>query len=57
MLHVQLPERDNLAVTSYALVEHCRSIASHRIIEPRIGQLTHKEIAVLQHRLKILLGI
>jgi mRNA interferase MazF len=39
-LHVKLPARDSLKVTSYALVEHCRSITIRRIMYPRLAQLT-----------------
>ena len=56
-LHVQLPPRDNLEVTSYALVEHCRSISMQRIILPRLAQLTANEIRLMLHRLQRLIGL
>ncbi|HLB43145.1 MAG TPA: type II toxin-antitoxin system PemK/MazF family toxin [Gammaproteobacteria bacterium] len=56
-LHVKLPARDNLQVTSYALVEHCRSITIRRIIYPRLAQLTLAELHLILHRLQRLVGI
>jgi mRNA interferase MazF len=55
-LHVQLPARDDLKVTSYALVEHCRSITIQRIIYPRLAQLTFSELSLILHRLQKLIG-
>lgn len=43
-LHIELPPRDRLLVTSYAMVEHCRSIATRRILSPRIAQVREEEI-------------
>jgi mRNA interferase MazF len=56
-LHVELVSRDNLEVTSYALVEHCRSISIQRIIYPRLAQLTSAEIRLILHRLQRLVGL
>src|SRR3989344_9633462 len=56
-LHVKLPSRDNLEVTSYALVEHCRSVSIRRIIFPRLAQLTSTEIRLILHRLQRLVGL
>jgi mRNA interferase MazF len=56
-LHVELASRDNLEVTSYALVEHCRSISIQRIIYPRLAQLTSSEIRLILHRLQRLIGL
>lgn len=56
-LHVALPGRDNLCVTSYALVEHCRSITIRRITYPRLAQLTDLELSTILHRLKRLVGL
>ena len=56
-LHVSLPERDNLAVKSYALIEHCRSISIKRLHFPRIAQLTNVELSLILHRLQKLVGI
>ncbi len=56
-LHVKLPSRDNLEVTSYALVEHCRSISLSRIIFPRLAQLTSAETRLILHRLQRLVGL
>lgn len=55
-LHVELPARDNLQVTSYALIEHCRSISLKRLINPRLAQLSTDEINLILHRLQRLLG-
>jgi mRNA interferase MazF len=56
-LHVRLPARDNLRAISYALPEHCRSIAMRRIIYPRLAQLTSAELLVILHRLQRLVGL
>lgn len=56
-LHVELLPRDNLEVTSYALVDHCRSVSIRRIIYPRLAQLTLTEIALIAHRLQRLMGM
>ncbi|MGF1546417.1 MAG: type II toxin-antitoxin system PemK/MazF family toxin [Thiotrichales bacterium] len=55
-LHVELPARDNLHVTSYALVEHCRSISIRRIQTPRLAQLSADELNIIVHRLNLLIG-
>lgn len=55
-LHVELIARDNLQVTSYALVEHCRSISIKRLIQPRLAQLSTEEVNIILHRLQRLLG-
>lgn len=51
-LHVALPPRDSLQKDSYALVEHCRSISVQRLIEPRLAQLTTKELGLIFIRLR-----
>lgn len=56
-LHVKLTARDNLKATSYALVEHCRSITIRRIVYPRLAQLTSSELHVVLHRLQKLVGL
>jgi len=56
-LHLQLSARDNLKVTSYALVEHCRAITISRIIYPRLAQLTTAELQMILHRLQRLVGL
>src|SRR6185312_5807364 len=55
--HVELPPRDNLRVTSYALVEHCRSITIKRLIYPRLAQLTALELNMILQRLQRMVGI
>lgn len=56
-LHLELPARDNLQVTSFALVEHARSISINRIILPRLAQLLPQELSEILHRLQRLIGI
>jgi|SRR5579872_5497169 len=56
-LHVKFSPRDNLKVTSYALVEHCRSITISRILYPRLAQLTSSELFIVLHRLQRLVGL
>lgn len=56
-LHVELPPRDNLQRTSFALVEHCRSISLKRLTMPRLAQLTQKEMATILSRLQRMVGL
>ncbi|MCC8371853.1 MAG: type II toxin-antitoxin system PemK/MazF family toxin [Rickettsia endosymbiont of Pseudomimeciton antennatum] len=56
-LHFELTVRDNLEVKSYALVEHCRSIAIKRIIYPRLAQLTSYELMNILRILQRLVGL
>jgi mRNA interferase MazF len=56
-LHVELKPRDNLEVTSYALVEHCRAIAIKRFVYPRLAQLIPSEIALILNKLRRMVGI
>lgn len=56
-LHIKLPPRDNLEVISFALIEHCRSISSKRLIYPRIAQLTMNEISAILNKLQRLVGL
>ncbi len=51
-LHIKLSPRDSLETTSYALVEHCRSITTRRIIYPRLAQLTTAEITLITQKLQ-----
>lgn len=51
-LHVALSPRDSLQKDSYALVEHCRSISVKRLMEPRLAQLTTKELGLIFMRLR-----
>lgn len=54
-LHVELDRRDNLKVKSFALIEHCRAVSIERFIFPRIAQLTMTEMALILHRLQVML--
>jgi mRNA interferase MazF len=56
-LHIKLPARDGLQVASYALTEHCRSIAIQRIIQPRIAQLSLHEIKLITSCLSVMVSI
>lgn len=56
-LHVELPARDQLQVTSYALVEHCRAITLERLTGSRIAQITSEELRMITHRLQRLIGL
>lgn len=56
-LHLELPARDNLQVTSHALVEHCRAITVGRLIYPRLAQLTTNELSSILYKLQRLLGL
>jgi mRNA interferase MazF len=55
-LHLALEPRDSLQVTSYALVEHCRSISIQRIKSERLAQLDTTEIDSIVHKLQQLIG-
>lgn len=56
-LHVELQARDAMQVNSYALVEHCRSITTSRVIYTRISQSTDYELRTILHRLSVLVGL
>ncbi len=53
-LHVELPARDRLLKTSYALVEHCRSISRHRMVPTRLATLTEQELHSILNRLYLM---
>lgn len=55
-LHVAISPRDSLLKTSYALVEHCRSISIKRLLPTRLAQVTSDELCVVIARLQHLLG-
>lgn len=54
--HIELSPRDNLHVTSFALVEHCRAIASKRLATTRIAQLSKNEIKLIRNTLHLMLS-
>lgn len=56
-LHVELPPRDNLQRTSFALIEHSRAISIKRIKMPRLAQLTLNEISAILLHLQRLVGL
>lgn len=56
-LHVELLPRDNLKKTSFALVEHCRSISLKRLTMPRLAQLTDREMTLILSRLQRMVGL
>jgi mRNA interferase MazF len=55
-LHVPIPARELLKKPSFALVEHCRSIAIQRIISPRLAMCEYSELDAIKHRVQRLLG-
>lgn len=55
-LHVKLAPRDNLQVTSFALVEHCRAISIKRFAFPRLAQLTNNEIIIILDKLQTMIA-
>lgn len=50
-LHLALSPRDNLRVISFALIEHCRAIAYHRLTGSRLAQLSPQELEVIRAKL------
>lgn len=56
-LHLELPARDGLRVTSYALVEHCRAISIRRLQMERLAQLTPEEAHEIARRLQRMIGM
>jgi mRNA interferase MazF len=56
-LHLALQARDELITTSYALVEHSRSVGTHSITSNKIADLTPSEIAGIIHRLGLLIDL
>ena len=56
-LHIKLLPRDNLQVDSFALVEHCRSISTRRIVHPRLAHIHPAELDAIFHALQRLLGM
>ena len=55
-LHVSLPARDSLKVSSYALVEHCRAISIRRLQSDRLAKLDMDEMNEIIRRLHRLIG-
>jgi mRNA interferase MazF len=55
-LHVSLPARDSLKVSSYALVEHCRAISIRRLQSDRLAKLEIDEMNEIIRRLHRLVG-
>ena len=56
-LHLELPARERLEKTSYALVEHCRAISRQRIFSDKIARLCDNELETIIHRLQIMIGV
>lgn len=56
-LHIEICARDQLEVSSYALVEHCRAITITRIIHPRLAQVTFVELSNILQCLQRLIGL
>lgn len=57
VLHIEIPPRDNLQKTSFALVEHCRAISAKRLTMPRLAQVTPHELSTILSRLQCLIGV
>ncbi len=55
-LHVEIEPRENLHRRSYALVEHCRSVARKRIQPAKLATLEPNELGTILSRLQRLLG-
>ncbi len=55
-LHVALPPRDGLQRPSWALVEHCRAIATRRVLTDRLGSITDAELHEIVRRLGRMVG-
>ena len=55
-LHVEILPRGNLQRRSYALVEHCRAVATKRIHSTRLAALEPEELGTILSRLQRLLG-
>ena len=55
-LHLSLPARDGLKVSSFALVEHCRAISIRRLQSERLAKLENDEINEIIRRLHRLIG-
>lgn len=54
-LHIELPPRDRLKKTSYALVEHCKAIDSSRLTNNRLTQLSQYELKQIIKSLRLLI--
>ena len=54
-LHIEIPPRQRLKKMSYALVEHCHSIAIERIIPEPLMQLESAEVNLIIERLNLLI--
>lgn len=55
-LHLHLKSRDRLEVDSYALIEHCKSISSERLIKTNLCVLSTFELDCILEKLFVLLG-
>lgn len=55
-LHVALSARDGLERPSWALIEHCRAIATRRVLTGRLGSATPAELHEIVRRLGRLIG-
>jgi len=54
-LHIELPARDSLLKTSFALIEYCRAISHQRIEKHRLAELQRREIIEIIQRLNTLI--
>lgn len=54
-LHIELPAREHLQKKSFAVIEQCRSISTHRITSAKLAQLTQHELLSILSRLQRML--
>lgn len=55
-LHRKIPSRGKLEVTSYALIEHCKSISINRLEEACLCVLTQDELAKIKENILCLIN-
>ncbi len=53
----EIPARQALETTSYAVIEQARSISRHRLDDEIIGKLTHREIKALLEKLHLIIDV
>lgn len=56
-LHVTIAPRDSLLKTSFALVDHCKSISIQRITSTKLAQLDRGELSVILSHLQRMVGL
>lgn len=56
IIRVEIPPRDRLQKSSYAMVEHVRSIAVQRIVPDKLAQISRAEHRELRDKLLLVMG-